>query len=40
VHARLVLALPLFIVAELIVHRRMRLVVAQTSNNSLPGSAQ
>jgi hypothetical protein len=29
VHARLLLALPLFIEAELIVHRRMRLVVAQ-----------
>ena len=27
VHARFLLALPLFIVAELVVHRRMRLVV-------------
>ena len=35
VHARFLLALPLFIVAELVVHRRMRLVVGTFVKRSL-----
>ena len=40
VHARLLLSLPLFIVAELVVHQRMRVVVGQFVGHGLITAAQ